>query len=197
MYACVKVYIQFCLSVSAVKDAEMSTFSCHVAITWQPKTKIYVYLIETKAVHSSAFLPLLVLPTILKWWRLVIWLQASVASFSGLQSQLMRWKAWQNSYIQWRQVDVGRCGLSRCATLAVPRLPTSTWRLIVLCITSTGVYRKCHTSQRLPDVTLSRSFTRPSTVLAVIEGLGTRLKQVFVFYYIASFPVQYLLLQTM
>ena len=32
-----------------------------------------------------------------------------------------------------------------------------------------------HTSQSLPDVILCRSFTRPSTALAVIEGLGTRL----------------------
>ena len=32
-----------------------------------------------------------------------------------------------------------------------------------------------HTSQCLPDVILRRSFTRPSTALAVIEGLGTRL----------------------
>ena len=37
--------------------------------------------------------------------------------------------------------------------------------------TSTGVYRKCHTSRRPPDVILRR----PSTVLAVIEDLGTRL----------------------
>ena len=35
--------------------------------------------------------------------------------------------------------------------------------------------RRCHASQRLPDVILCRSFTRPSTMLAVIEGLGTRL----------------------
>ena len=41
--------------------------------------------------------------------------------------------------------------------------------------TSTAVYQKCHASQRPPDVSLRRSFTRPSTVLAVIEGLGTRL----------------------
>ena len=32
-----------------------------------------------------------------------------------------------------------------------------------------------HASQHLPDVILRRSFTRPSTTLAVIEGLGTRL----------------------
>ena len=31
--------------------------------------------------------------------------------------------------------------------------------------------------QRLPDVIVRRSFTRPSTALAVIEGLGTRLMQ--------------------
>ena len=37
--------------------------------------------------------------------------------------------------------------------------------------------RKCHASRRLPDVILRRSFTRPpSTALAVIEGLGTRLR---------------------
>ena len=35
--------------------------------------------------------------------------------------------------------------------------------------------RKCHASRRLPDVILRCSFTRPSTALAVIEGLGTRL----------------------
>ena len=38
-----------------------------------------------------------------------------------------------------------------------------------------GKDRKCHASRRLPDVILRRSFTRPSTALAVIEGLGTRL----------------------
>ena len=32
-----------------------------------------------------------------------------------------------------------------------------------------------HASRRPPDVFLRRSFTRPSTTLAVIEGLGTRL----------------------
>ena len=32
-----------------------------------------------------------------------------------------------------------------------------------------------HASRRPPDVILCRSFTRPSTALAVIEGLGTRL----------------------
>ena len=37
------------------------------------------------------------------------------------------------------------------------------------------VYRKCHASRRPPDVILRRSFTRASTALAVIEGLGTRL----------------------
>ena len=41
--------------------------------------------------------------------------------------------------------------------------------------TSTAVHQKCHTSRRPPDVILRRSFTRPSTTLAVIEGLGTRL----------------------
>ena len=40
---------------------------------------------------------------------------------------------------------------------------------------STVVHRKCHISLRLPDVILRKSFTRPSTALAVIEGLGTRL----------------------
>ena len=51
-------------------------------------------------------------------------------------------------------VDVGRCGLPH---------------------SSTAVHQKCHTSKRPPDVILRRSFTRPSTTLAVIEGLGTRL----------------------
>ena len=32
-----------------------------------------------------------------------------------------------------------------------------------------------HTSRRPTDVILRRSFTRPSTALAVIEGLGTGL----------------------
>ena len=32
-----------------------------------------------------------------------------------------------------------------------------------------------HTSRHPPDIILRRSFTRPSTVLAVIEGLGMRL----------------------
>ena len=32
-----------------------------------------------------------------------------------------------------------------------------------------------HASRRLPDISLCRSFTSPSTALAVIEGLGTRL----------------------
>ena len=32
-----------------------------------------------------------------------------------------------------------------------------------------------HASKRAPDVILRRSFTWPSTVLAVIEGLGMRL----------------------
>ena len=40
---------------------------------------------------------------------------------------------------------------------------------------STAVHRKCHVSQCLPDVILPKSLTRPSTALAVIEGLGTRL----------------------
>ena len=35
--------------------------------------------------------------------------------------------------------------------------------------------RVSHASRRSPDVILRRSFTRPSTALAVIEGLGTRL----------------------
>ena len=42
--------------------------------------------------------------------------------------------------------------------------------------TSTAVHQKCHASRRPPDVNLRRSFTRPSTTLAVIEGLGTRQK---------------------
>ena len=41
--------------------------------------------------------------------------------------------------------------------------------------TSTAVHWKCHASRRPPDIILRRSVTRPSTVLAVIEGLGTRL----------------------
>ena len=36
-------------------------------------------------------------------------------------------------------------------------------------------YKSCENPYQVPDVTLRRSFTRPSTVLAVIEGLGTRL----------------------
>ena len=51
-------------------------------------------------------------------------------------------------------VDIGRRGLS-CS--------------------STAVHRKCHASQRLLDIILRRSFTRPSTALAVIEALETRL----------------------
>ena len=62
-----------------------------------------------------------------------------------------------NSYVEWHQVDIGRRGLWRRA------------------YTSTALHRKCHASQRLPDVILCRSFIRPSTMLAVIEGLGTRL----------------------
>ena len=37
------------------------------------------------------------------------------------------------------------------------------------------VYWKCYTSKRPLDVILRMSFTRPSTALAVIDGLGTRL----------------------
>ena len=37
--------------------------------------------------------------------------------------------------------------------------------------TSTAVHQKCHASKHPPDVILRRSFTRPSTTLAVIEGL--------------------------
>ena len=44
-----------------------------------------------------------------------------------------------------------------------------------LIVPSTTIHRKCHTSRCPPDVILLRSFTKPSTVLAVIEGLGTRL----------------------
>ena len=43
--------------------------------------------------------------------------------------------------------------------------------------TSTTVHQKCHASKRPPDVILRRSFTRPSTALAVIKGLGTRLTE--------------------
>ena len=39
----------------------------------------------------------------------------------------------------------------------------------------TGVHWKCHASRHPPVVILHRSFTRLSTMLAVIEGLGTRL----------------------
>ena len=46
------------------------------------------------------------------WWRC-----STEASFPGLQSQLMRWKAWWNSHIEWRQVDVWRRGLSRRACM--------------------------------------------------------------------------------
>ena len=42
--------------------------------------------------------------------------------------------------------------------------------------------RKCHASRRLPDVILRRSITRPSTALAVIEGLGTRLERFHIHY---------------
>ena len=48
--------------------------------------------------------------------------------------------------------------------------------LIAPCMHNTAVHWKCHASKRPPDVILRRSFTRPSTTLAVIEGLGrTRL----------------------
>ena len=47
-------------------------------------------------------------------------------------------------------------------------------RLEAWLITScTAVYWKCYTSKRPPD-SLCMSFTRPSTALAVIEGLGMR-----------------------
>ena len=42
-------------------------------------------------------------------------------------------------------------------------------------VASTAVHWKCHTSQHLPDIIL-HSLTRPSTAIAVIEGLGTRLQ---------------------
>ena len=72
--------------------------------------------------------------------------------------------------------------------------------LIAWCISSTVVHRKCHASQGLPNVIVRRSFTRPSTTLAMIEGLGTRL--CFSYNYLemnvctytkllASFPVQF------
>ena len=51
-----------------------------------------------------------------------------------------------NSYVEWRQVDIWRHGLSCRA------------------YTSTALHQKCHAFQRLPDVNLCRSFTRPSTV---------------------------------
>jgi len=51
----------------------------------------------------------------------------------------------------------------------------------------TAVHRKCHTSRRPPDIILRRSFTRPSTVLAVIEGLGTSLMYVHIYMYMFSY----------
>ena len=55
------------------------------------------------------------------------------------------------------------------------RRMTTGGRLEAWLITScTTVYWKCYTSERPPDI-LHMSFTRPSTALAVIEGLGTRL----------------------
>ena len=36
-------------------------------------------------------------------------------------------------------------------------------------------FAKCHATKHPPDIILHRSFTRPSTTLAVIVGLGTRL----------------------
>ena len=50
-----------------------------------------------------------------------------------------------------------------------------TW-LIAWCVYNTAVHRKCHASQRPPDVILHRSFTRPSTMLAV-EGLVKLLRR--------------------
>ena len=46
-----------CLSVCPVKNFEISTFKelLYTAVTWQSKKIMYVYLIETKAVHSFAF----------------------------------------------------------------------------------------------------------------------------------------------
>ena len=44
-----------------------------------------------------------------------------------------------------------------------------------------------HASRRLLDVILCRSFTRPSTPSAVIEGLGTRLEVVQAWTYIFVF----------
>ena len=41
--------------------------------------------------------------------------------------------------------------------------------------TNTAVHWKCHASRRPPDIILRRSFTRPSTALAVVEDLGMRL----------------------
>ena len=91
----------------------------------------------------------------MRLWRYIC--IPTLASFPGLQSQLTRWKAWWNSYEEWCQVDVWRRGLPHRAC------------------TITAVHRKCHASKRPPDVILHRSFTRPSTTLAVIEGLGQRL----------------------
>ena len=50
------------------------------------------------------------------------------------------------------------------------------WLIAPCTCTSTAVHRKCHASKHPPDIILRRSFTRPSTVLAVIEGLGIRLR---------------------
>ena len=46
---------------------------------------------------------------------------------------------------------------------------------------------KCHASRHTPDVILRRSFTRPSTALAVIEGLGTRLHSPYLIPYMSPF----------
>ena len=50
------------------------------------------------------------------------------------------------------------------------------WLIAPCTCTSTAVHRKCHASKHPPDAILHRSFTRSSTALAVIEGLGTRLR---------------------
>ena len=88
------------------------------------------------------------------------WTKQRLASFPGLQSPnsvegLVKLLRRMTS----SQVDVWRRGLSHRA-----------------CI-STAVYQKCHASRRPPDIILCRSFTSPSTALAVIEGLGTRLAE--------------------
>ena len=48
--------------------------------------------------------------------------------------------------------------------------------------------RKCHAPRCLPDVILYRSFTRSSTTLAVIPGLGMRLDYCIECFHVISSP---------